>query len=808
MRNLTVTVEPDIARAVVSLYWDTEGNRVWSPYGRGTTGEAILRRNGISNPTAASTNTGGYTATGTLANVTTNYPGAHGARAFQLTSSGSLLYANSTERFSMTAGHWAGFSMLAATSSAGIGNAKLRLQFYDGANALISQTLTDPLPLDGTFKRIRHVAQAPTGTTNVRGYLYFHDAAGSGNPASGATALFDAVMLVTRPTQAGVDADIDDGFFSGDSPSGDVSYRWDGTQYLSFSTEKAALSASWRSAMQNAVSYFAPSRDQIVVRSTDEAVESRVRHEYRQKPNLVANSDFETNAVGWQAESNCTVARSSDAAYLGSHSLRLTMSAAGAGGVGQTTAGQQPVVPGASYTASAYYRPGSTTRTARLYLNWLDGAGSFISNVSGDAVEVAGQWVRPYVTAVAPANAATAYVAPWLAAGAASEVHYVDAVMLERSAYLDPYVSGTSGMRVAPGETYTLLVTATRQTTGETLALDVSLHDDAGTDVATLYDVATATSASADVELRGTFTVPSGDARIAAPVLRVLNPAAGEHSYWGPFTLVRGTYSGGHFDGDSGTGYSWAGTPHASETNDAAAPATVTMTRVNDVTGDVAVVRDGGPAELIGGGWVGQDYEAPLDDAFSYTARADSGATVSAGSFVIPSDERVWLKHPGKPYLNMRTDVTNQPALARGSDTGVFRVLGRSAPVTVSRRRDSGTGVVELVTETADELAQMLALCDDGTPLLLQTPGGTSWGSRYIAVTQLDELPRYGYGYDHARLWGMSFQLVDAPVGSAVSVGNTWADVLSAYPSWLAMAQAASWQDVLQGITATDPPEG
>jgi len=231
-------------------------------------------------------------------------------------------------------------------------------------------------------------------------------------------------------------------------------------------------------------------------------------------------------------------------------------------------------------------------------------------------------------------------------------------------------------------------------------------------------------------------------------------------------------------------------------------PATASVQRVN-ADGTVVPVRGADPATLVAGAWVGDDYEAPLDEVFYYQATSVDrpGVTITSPTYTMDSAGKTWLKHPGRPFLNSIIEVAAPPDLTRPVAQGVFEVLGRSRPVAVTMRRNSERGTLVVNTRTDVDRSAILGLLDDGNPLFLSTPGGYGIGSVYIAVAEVTEHRRTVLGRTEDRSFDLPFTVVDRPPGTAVAVGNSWADVLAAYASWSqVLATEGTWTGVLEGV--------
>jgi phage tail-like protein len=169
------------------------------------------------------------------------------------------------------------------------------------------------------------------------------------------------------------------------------------------------------------------------------------------RTNLMANPSFENGtATNWKAVTNCTISPVSGVAFQplqvpnpGTWSLSVTSVAAGPMSV---KSDPMPIEDALLYTASAYVQAQATPQqvTVSLVGTKSDGTTVVDTFVSISAVEeVVGQWQRPFAQ-VDPAHpwsdVAEAYVQiNWLNTSAPSEVHYLDAVLLETGWALRPY---------------------------------------------------------------------------------------------------------------------------------------------------------------------------------------------------------------------------------------------------------------------------------------------------------------------------------------------------------------------------------
>jgi hypothetical protein len=140
-------------------------------------------------------------------------------------------------------------------------------------------------------------------------------------------------------------------------------------------------------------------------------------------------ASLETNADGWVALTNCSVARSTSQASNGTASLALTASAAGDMVATTTTATAFTVTANNEFSATAEFRANSTVRSTAVGIAWRDSSGSTISTVFGTAeTDSASAWNQCTVTATAPVTAITALVAVKVVSAGSSEIHYVDKI--------------------------------------------------------------------------------------------------------------------------------------------------------------------------------------------------------------------------------------------------------------------------------------------------------------------------------------------------------------------------------------------
>lgn len=145
-------------------------------------------------------------------------------------------------------------------------------------------------------------------------------------------------------------------------------------------------------------------------------------------------ASLETGTTGWTANGNCAIAQSAAQALDGTKSLSKTSTAAG--DMKATTnqgAGGMPVSASTQYTAVASFRSAVSGRSARVRVYWYQSGGGASAvrafDDGSNVTDTTSGWTQASVTAVSPSDAAFAAIETWvIATGAASEVHYVDAI--------------------------------------------------------------------------------------------------------------------------------------------------------------------------------------------------------------------------------------------------------------------------------------------------------------------------------------------------------------------------------------------
>ncbi len=208
-------------------------------------------------------------------------------------------------------------------------------------------------------------------------------------------------------------------------------------------------------------------------------------------------------------------------------------------------------------------------------------------------------------------------------------------------------------------------------------------------------------------------------------------------------------------------------------------------------------VRAANPVRPLGGTAFAYDYEVPLGVATRYEAH--NGTSTITSTPVTVSTDRVWLKNPGRPGLNLPVRLAEIPARERPRRQVVFEPLGRSDPIVVSDVLSTARGRVRFVTLTDTEADSLLRSLDSTTVALLQIPGNR-FASRYLVLGRTTEAPVAGKRWVQSTSWDTEWIEVAYPPGGQFGDLNSYAAVREAYPTYAALrAGEANYLDLLRG---------
>lgn len=162
------------------------------------------------------------------------------------------------------------------------------------------------------------------------------------------------------------------------------------------------------------------------------------------RTNLVRNPSFEATTASWSITGGTLATSSVGIAQRGEKSARLTATGGAQCSIASSSLTNTPVTAGSTYTLSAYFRSAVTSRNCVVQVKWYDSSSALLSTSAGSAVaSTTTGWVRPTVTAAAPVGAVYAVLEAVVQGTlAASEVHYVDAVLFEVAGSAGTYFDG------------------------------------------------------------------------------------------------------------------------------------------------------------------------------------------------------------------------------------------------------------------------------------------------------------------------------------------------------------------------------
>lgn len=281
-----------------------------------------------------------------------------------------------------------------------------------------------------------------------------------------------------------------------------------------------------------------------------------------------------------------------------------------------------------------------------------------------------------------------------------------------------------------------------------------------------------------------------------------VTPSGGQVTYLDAILIERAPVAASYFDG-SFSGCQWTGTAGLSSSQQLSGPLTLTV--VNDPTnspprrilyltgapgttaqitrtdadGAIRPVRGGDPAPLVGGQWVGYDFEGPYGQAATYTVTPSDGSPAVFTLAPALGVTQAWLVHEGVPSLSIKVIGWHDDS-GRGTDTGEAQhvVIGRENPIIITDGQRKGASYqASLKTNTEAEAAAFLAIIAGSVPLLLQLvypfTGRSRW--EYISIGHVDELRRSEQFGDVRRKWAFTCTVVDRPAGG-IAAQRTIAD--------------------------------
>lgn len=553
----------------------------------------------------------------------------------------------------------------------------------------------------------------------------------------------------------------------------------------------------------------------------------------------------EIDTSGWTAVGNATISRqvpvmgwAVDYYLAGGHTLAMT--AVSAGNASMLAVDRPSVTPGVEYLAYAYLQPPVLTAQAWIELRFYDSVGNQIAATRSTLAPPGTGMYRQRVSAVAPANAATASFAAGLDAASAGQVLRLETVVIAvapklQAGSLLPYADSSFEQGVAGWTTVSGVATLARTTPWGSSAFDGAY--------ALAVSSATATSSTIrSVKMPGIVAGQNYRAQVFA------HPAAGS---WATVTVRIRWYDASSTDlgATGGIAYLVPGSSWYQLPADGVAPAGATQAAIElaptalatssvlhvdqaalwqvlPLTEAVAVSDDGyvrltlrelsldqeltvyreeesgarslvrGPSGLIDREAVTsdllviEDHEAPLNVSVRYHIEQWPPGSLTAGTrssdyvtVVLADANECWLKDPGNPQRNTKVLVSKAPDWQRPIDQAVHRVRGRRNAVVLSGRRQGLEGDLAIWSRTDTEREALHLLLDSGNTLLWQAAPGMGVDDMYVSVAQATEARVGGLAQEQWRVWTLPLTETDMPVTTGVNgaAGRTWQDVVTEF---------------------------
>lgn len=205
--------------------------------------------------------------------------------------------------------------------------------------------------------------------------------------------------------------------------------------------------------------------------------------------------------------------------------------------------------------------------------------------------------------------------------------------------------------------------------------------------------------------------------------------------------------------------------------------------------GTVRPVRGAEPLTLSGGGGVAFDYEVPRDVSLTWTVTTSLPEVASSSAVTVPSNDEVWLLHPGAPGLSVKIKGDPIPSFSSNMQSAVYSPLGRSEGVYFSTGSDSATGTVTAWTETFAETQSFLTLARSGFPVRLLAPAAFMDSAPYLGFLNARENRLSRKAWDQSREVVADFQIVARPI-SALQLIWVYSLLNSTYATYTALNAA------------------
>lgn len=180
----------------------------------------------------------------------------------------------------------------------------------------------------------------------------------------------------------------------------------------------------------------------------------------------------------------------------------------------------------------------------------------------------------------------------------------------------------------------------------------------------------------------------------------------------------------------------------------------------------------------------------------------DQASTSYTPVFPSQNTKPYWLMNPARPGQNVRVEITSFSEINQAARTGVFEIVGRSAPVIISDVMASGSFEFTIDAATKAEAKEISARLALGDPMFLLVPDpNADVDTFYFTATSLKRSVDAPGGS-----WSITVSAREVSQPAPAVYGSTyiWNDVATDYTTWtavLADPQNATWSNLVDRIS-------
>lgn len=198
------------------------------------------------------------------------------------------------------------------------------------------------------------------------------------------------------------------------------------------------------------------------------------------------------------------------------------------------------------------------------------------------------------------------------------------------------------------------------------------------------------------------------------------------------------------------------------------------------------------------------DYEFPEGVSITYRIRSYNTSNVLQSTqtdTISATMSGVWLKFIARPYLNRQVEVLEVGSIARASRNGIFPVIGRSNPITVTDLHGSREVTLSVKTTTATQARNLDLALANGSPVFVHAPTDFFLESMYAVVGNFEQSILVPVTPFNVRKFDIPLTETSAPSANIVGYPGTWTILLNNYATWSTVAtEFATWADVAELI--------